>query len=80
MLGILLLRTSSNWLKLFGIIYPVMTLFAITANHYLTDAFGGGMVIFFSFLIVELGFKRRFFTRELTTRAKHVLYSGSLAV
>ena len=76
MLGILLLRTSSNWLKLFGIIYPVMTLFAITANHYLTDAFGGGMVIFFSFLIVELGFKRRFFTPEIAYRLKQTFNTG----
>ena len=78
MLGILLLRTSSNWLKLFGIIYPVTTLFAITitANHYLTDAFGGGMVIFFSFLIVELGFKRRFFTPEIANRLKQTFNTG----
>ena len=30
--------------------------------------------------MVELGLMRHFFARELTTRAKHVLYSGPLAV
>ena len=58
MFGIIFLRTPYIWLKVFGIVYPVITLFAITitANHYLTDAFGGGMVILVSFLIVEIGF------------------------
>ena len=42
----------------------------ITANHYLTDAFGGGMVILVSFLIVELGFWRRFFALEIANRVK----------
>ena len=47
MFGIIFLRTPYLWLKVFGIVYPVITLLAITitANHYLTDAFGGGMVI-----------------------------------
>ena len=72
MFGIIFLRTRYLWLKVFGIFYPVITLFAITitANHYLTDAFGGGMVMLVSFLIVELGFKRRFFAREIGNRVK----------
>ena len=47
MFGIIFLRTPYLWLKVFGIDYPVITLLAITitANHYLTDAFGVGMVI-----------------------------------
>ena len=74
MFGVLFLRTSYIWLKLFGIIYPVMTLFAIiiTANHYLTDAFGGGMVILVSFLLFELGFKRRFFACETFSKLKQI--------
>lgn len=63
MFGILFFRTPYLLLRIFGVIYPTMTLLAITitGNHYLTDAFGGGMVILISFLIVEMGFKRRFF-------------------
>ena len=57
MFGIIFVKTSYIWLKVFGIIYPIVTLFAITitANHYLTDAFGGGLVILTAFLFVELG-------------------------
>ena len=79
MFGIIFLRTPYIWLKVFGIVYPVITLFAITitANHYLTDAFGGWMVILVSFLIVEVGFKCRFFAREIVNRVKQSLNGGS---
>ena len=50
---------------------------AHSANHYLTDAFGGGMVILVSFLIVEIGFERRFFAREIANRVKQSLNGGS---
>ena len=79
MFGIIFLRTPCIWLKVFGIVYPVITLFAITitANHYLTDAFGGWMVILVSFLTVEVGFKCRFFAREIANRVKQSLNGGS---
>ena len=43
MFGIIFLRTNNNLLKVFGVIYPTMTLFAITitGNHFLMDAIGG---------------------------------------
>ena len=79
MFGIIFLRTPYIWLIVFGIVYPVITLFAITitANHYLTDAFGGWMVILASLLIVEVGFKCRFFDREIVNRVKQSLNGGS---
>ena len=79
MFGIIFLRTPYLWLKVFGIVYPVITLLAITitANHYLTDAFGGGMVILVSFLIVEIGFGRKFFAREIANKVKQSLNGGS---
>jgi len=82
MFGIIFLRTPYLWLKVFGIVYLVITLLAITitANHYLTDAFGGGMVILVSFLIVEIGFERRFFALEIPNRVKQSLNGSPLAV
>ena len=82
MFGIIFLRTPYLWLKVFGIVYPVITLLAIsiTANHYLTDAFGGGMVILVSFLIVEIGFERRFFALGIPNRVKQSLNGSPLAV
>ena len=42
MFGILFFRSSNGWLKALGVLYPVLTLAAITitANHYLMDAIG----------------------------------------
>ena len=55
LLGILFIRTLPTWLKLFGVIYPIMTFFAITTtgNHYIIDAVGGAVVIAASFLLYE---------------------------
>jgi len=82
MFGIIFLRTPYLWLKVFGIVYLVITLLAITitANHYLADAFGGRMVILVSFLIVEIGFERRFFALEIPNRVKQSLNGSPLAV
>ena len=82
MFGIIFLRTPYLWLKGFGIVYLVITLLAITItpNHYLTDAFGGGMVILVSFWIVEVGFERRFVALEIPNRVKQSLNGPPLAV
>ena len=47
------------------------------STRYLTDAFAGEMVILVSFLIVEIGFERRFFAREIANRVKQSLKGGS---
>ena len=63
MFGILFIRTPGKWFKLVGVLYPTMTLLAITitANHYIMDALGGVILIILAFATVELGFKRRLF-------------------
>jgi len=63
MFGIMFLRTNNRLVKVFGVIYPALTLFAITitGNHYIMDAVGGGLLILASFLTMELGFRRRFY-------------------
>ena len=63
MFGIMFLRANNKWIKVLGVIYPVLTLFAITitGNHYIMDAVGGGLLVLASFLTMELGFRRRFF-------------------
>ncbi len=63
MFGIIFLRTNNRLLKVFGVVYPTMTLFAITitGNHFIMDAIGGGLLIMTSFLAMELGFRRRLF-------------------
>ena len=61
--GVIFLRIRNNWVKSFGIIYPTVTLLAITitANHYIMDAIAGGALIIVAFAIMELGFHRRLF-------------------
>ena len=61
--GVLFLRSSNNWLKVFGIVYPTMTLLAITitANHYIMDALAGGFLMITAFLLMEVVFRRRLF-------------------
>ena len=74
MFGIMFLRTNNRLIKVFGVIYPTMTLFAITitGNHYIMDAIGGGLLILASYLTIELGFRRWFFLPVIlsNTRSK----------
>ena len=80
MFGVIFLRSNNILLKAFGVIYPTVTLFAITitANHYITDAIGGGLLILASFLVMELGIRRRFFVPVILpwTRAKFGYATG----
>ena len=50
-----------------GVVYPTLTLFAITitGNHYITDAVGGALLIIASFLTMEIGIRRRLFVPAL---------------
>ena len=61
--GVMFLRSHNRWVKVFGVVYPTMTLFAITitGNHYIMDAIGGGLLIVASFLTMELGIRKRFY-------------------
>ena len=65
--GVIFLRTGNKWVKLLGIIYPTLTLLAITitANHYIMDAIAGGALIILAFAIMELGFHRRLFLPKI---------------
>lgn len=67
MFGILFMRTPNRWLRIFGIIYPTMTFVAITvtANHYILDAVGGGLLLLAAYGALELGFRRRLFLPRL---------------
>jgi hypothetical protein len=70
MFGIVFLRSGNRWVKILGILYPLITLLAITitANHYIVDAIGGGLLIAGSFAALELGIRRRFFLPKLRKR------------
>ena len=72
MFGIMFLRTNNKLVKVFGVVYPAVTLFAITitGNHYIMDAVGGGLLIIASFLTIELGFRRRFYVPVLIAKAR----------
>ena len=65
--SVLFLRTPNKWLKIFGVIYPAMTLLAITvtANHYIMDAVGGALLIFAAFTTMEIVFRRRLFLPQI---------------
>lgn len=73
MFGILFLRTHNKWVKVFGVVYPTITLFAITitGNHYILDAIGGGLLILASFLTMELGIRRRFFLLVVLSKVRN---------
>ena len=73
-LGIMFFRSGSRWLKILGVVYPTMTLFAITitGNHYILDAVGGVVVMAASFAMVELGLRRRFFLPQAWCRLRAV--------
>ena len=45
-LGVVFVRTLKGWLKPLGLLYPAMTLFAITitGNHFILDAIAGGLL------------------------------------
>ena len=51
--GVIYFRTGITWLRVLGVLYPALTLFAIviTANHYFLDAVGGAGVIAIAFLM-----------------------------
>lgn len=72
MFGVMFLRTNNRLIKVFGVIYPTLTLFAITitGNHYIMDAVGGGLLVLASYLTMELGLRRRFFLPVLIARAR----------
>ena len=78
MFGVLFLTTPNKWIKVFGVIYPAMTLFAITitGNHYIMDAIGGGLLVLAAFAAMELGFRRRFFLPRLVPVAVNLLHRG----
>ena len=66
-LGVMFFRSHNRWLRIAGVLYPTMTLFAITitGNHYILDAIGGGVVMAFSFLAMEFGVRRRLYLPRL---------------
>ena len=72
MFGIIFLRASHKLVKAFGVVYPTMTLFAITitGNHFIMDAIGGGLLILASFLAMELGIRRRFLVPVILSKAR----------
>ena len=81
MFGVLFLRTPNRWVKACGIMYPLLTLLAITitANHYIMDAIGGALLIAAAFATMELGIRRRLFLPQLYRRLGKSLHHYGLA-
>jgi hypothetical protein len=79
MFGIIFLRTNNRLIKVFGVIYPTLTLFAITiiGNHYIMDAIGGGLLIIASFLTIEIGIRRRLYLPVILSLMRARLGQGS---
>ena len=75
MFGILFLRTPNKWIKILGLLYPTMTLLAITitANHYIMDGIGGAFLMIAAFAIMELGFRRRLLLPKISGRFRSLL-------
>ena len=54
--GLMFWRMGPRWLKVMGIVYPSMTLLAITitANHYIMDAIAGAAIMVIALVTVNL--------------------------
>ena len=67
MFGVMFLRTNKKWIKIVGILYPAMTLLAITitANHYIMDAIAGALLMILAFTVMELGLRRHVFLPKI---------------
>ena len=63
--GVLFFRQGGWHFRLLGILYPTMTLLAITvtANHYLLDAFVGGVMMALTYAVYEVVFTRSLFAK-----------------
>lgn len=59
-LGVLFVRTFKSWFKMLGLLYPVLTFWAITltGNHFILDAVAGGLLAASAFAVMELGVRR----------------------
>ena len=73
--GFLFFRSRSRWLKVLGVLYPIVTFFAITitANHYIVDAVIGALMMLVVYLIYEVFFNRRYILRAGIFRLKGYL-------
>ena len=68
-LGVLFFRTLPEAFRLLGLLYPVLTFFAIvlTGNHFILDAIAGGILAILSFGVVIL-LRRTVWPERLTLR------------
>lgn len=59
-LGVIYIRNFKGWFKVAGVLYPILTFFAITltANHFILDAAAGGALAILSLGVVGLVQKR----------------------
>ena len=75
-LGVVFVRILKGWFKPLGLLYPATTFFAITitGNHFILDAIAGGFLAGLAFAVIELGFRRGLFRRQL----RWVTLTGSL--
>lgn len=71
-LGVLFFRHLKGWLKLLGLVYPVLTFLAITitGNHFILDAIAGGLLAGLAFAVVELVIRGRFRLGGLMARGQ----------
>ena len=55
-LGVLFWKTLSGWRRALGLLYPVLTFFAIvlTGNHFILDAIAGGVLAALAFGVAWL--------------------------
>ena len=60
-LGVVVVRSFKGRVRFLGMLYPVLTFFAITitANHFIVDAMAGGLLSAIAFAVMGLGIWRR---------------------
>jgi hypothetical protein len=78
-LGVLFVRSLKGWFKPLGLLYPVVTFFAITitGNHFILDAVAGGLLAGVAFAVMEIGCRLGLFGKERNLETlKSLLRSG----
>ncbi len=70
--GFIFFTEKSWYFKVLGVLYPTLTLFAIsiTGNHYIMDAVMGGVTMLVTYILYETMFRRRLYRKLIPAKLR----------
>jgi len=70
--GFIFFTEKAWYFKILGVLYPTMTLFAITitGNHYILDAVMGAVTMLVTYILYETIFRRRLYQRLIPSKLR----------